>query len=179
MNESIARPDDRLIPGFTSRASYSVDVSWERLESWMVGVGVPVDLDPDFQRAHVWTPGQQSAYVEFCLRGGHSAREVYWNCPRWPEWVEGSEMVIVDGKQRVEAVRRFMRGDVGIFGGWHVGDFGRRLLRGMEASFKCYVNGLETRAEVLTWYLEINAAGTPHTGGELDKVRAMLDMEAE
>jgi hypothetical protein len=36
------------------------------------------------------------------------------------------------------------------------------------------VNDLKTEAEVLRWYLEINAGGTPHTEEELDKVRKML-----
>jgi len=56
-----------------SSAHYSVSVAWEYLEDWLAefcGGGIAVDLDPDYQRGHVWTEEQQIAYVEFKLRGG-------------------------------------------------------------------------------------------------------------
>jgi hypothetical protein len=47
----------------------------------------------------------------------------------------------------------------------------------MHASFKWRVCNLETRAEILQLYLNINAGGTPHTKEELDRVRLMLEKE--
>ena len=40
-----------------------------------------LQLNPDFQRGHVWTEPQQIAYVEFLLRGGKSGRDFYFNYP--------------------------------------------------------------------------------------------------
>jgi len=53
-------------------------VMWGHLESTIAEYadthGIPgslgLNLDPDFQRAHVWTEDKQIAFVEFCLRGG-------------------------------------------------------------------------------------------------------------
>ena len=40
-----------------------------------------LDLNPDFQRGHVWTEEQQTAYMEFLLKGGKTSRVIYFNCP--------------------------------------------------------------------------------------------------
>ena len=40
-------------------------------------------------------------------------------------------------------------------------------------------NDLQTREEVLQWYLELNSTGTPHTKKELDRVKALLNRERE
>lgn len=39
------------------------------------------------------------------------------------------------------------------------------------------VDDLETRVEVLQWYLYINAGGVAHSKDELDKVRKLLEEE--
>ena len=41
------------------------------------------------------------------------------------------------------------------------------------------VNDLQTREEVLQWYLELNSAGTPHSKEELDRVKALLARERD
>lgn len=82
------------VPQFTKRPGYAVDIPWDHLlrhlEHEMAGAG-GIDLDPDFQRGHVWTPEKQVAFVEFTLRGGESARNLYFNWtgssgsqPPWP-----------------------------------------------------------------------------------------------
>jgi hypothetical protein len=40
--------------------------------------------------------------------------------------------------------------------------------------FKFRMCSLASRAEVLRFYLNINAGGTPHTNSEIERVRAML-----
>ena len=42
-----------------------------------------LDLDPEYQRDHVWTEKQEIDFVQFCLKGGTSARQIYLNCPGW------------------------------------------------------------------------------------------------
>lgn len=68
------------IPQFTGVPNYRVAVPWRSLERSLGDYNV--DLDPDFQRGHVWTPEQQSAYIEFRLRGGMTGHEVFMNNPR-------------------------------------------------------------------------------------------------
>ena len=89
------------------------------------------------------------------------------------------EMTLVDGKQRLEAVRKFVRNELPVFGGTLLNDFDnpKKLLRSNGAQFEFGVNVLKTRKEILTWYLQINTGGVVHTKAELDKVRGMLGEE--
>ena len=109
------------IPRFTRNANYRINVDWPYLEKQLQGwieerEVAPLNIDPEFQRAHVWRPEQQSAYVEYILRGGISGREIYFNCIGWNSDYRGP-FVLVDGKQRLEAVRSFLRDEVPVFGG--------------------------------------------------------------
>lgn len=165
------------IPQLTKSPPYAVDVGWDYLEEHIKGQSdkrCALDLEPDFQRAHVWTEAQQSAYVEYILRGGTSGRDLYFNCKGWMNSYSGP-YVIVDGKQRLQAVRRFLRDEIPAFGAKRSEYTDRMRISG--PSFKWHVNDLKTRAQVLTWYLEFNSGGTPHTEAELDKVRQMLENE--
>lgn len=163
------------IPKFTKTANYAIDVSWSYLEytlkSWE-GYG-NLDLDPDFQREHVWDEVKQIRYVEYILKGGKSSRDIFFNQPYWPSVKLSHRLELVDGKQRLEAVRKFLRNDLPIFGGYKITDFdGRPSIS--DASFKFHVNDLPQRKMVLQWYLDLNDGGVVHTDEELNKVRQML-----
>lgn len=167
------------IPQFTQSGSYAVDVGWnyleKHLEDWTRRDGTaPVDLDPDFQRAHVWTREQQVAYVEYCLRGGRSGRDLYFNCVGWMRDYRGP-FVLVDGKQRLTAVRSFLADEFEAFGSKHSEYTDSMRVHIM--TFRFHVNDLKTRAQVLNWYLEMNAGGTPHTDEEIGRVSALLAKE--
>lgn len=176
------------IPAFTRTPGYHVDVGWDYLESWLKDHqenDPKLDIDPDFQRAHVWTEAQQIAFVEYALRGGLSGKNLYFNHPYWmnfrsQEAVQRKKLyydfVLVDGKQRLNAAMRFMRNEIRVFGSYRR-EFTDRIRLGGGASFSVHINDLKTRAEVLTWYLEMNTGGTPHTDAEIDKVRKMLEEE--
>lgn len=156
---------------------YRCDVSWDMLEFHIerdLESGF-LDLNPDFQRAHVWTPKQQTAYVEYILQGGSSGKELYFNCPDYSKGGTEGPYVIVDGKQRLEAVRQFMRGEIPAFGHLRTEYSDRPDM--MTARFSWNIAGLRTRSEVLEWYLNFNAGGTVHTEQELDKVRRLLETE--
>lgn len=178
MSESGPYKRFRDIPQFTTWGGYAVDVSWSGIERYLeqMGEGLNLELDPDFQRAHVWTRDQQIAYVEFILRGGRSSRAILWNCANWPECAENAPLVLVDGKQRLEAARRFMADGLPAFGRLcSEYEDGMRWASG--PGFKFHINGLKTRREVLQWYLDLNRGGTVHTDDEIDKVRALLQAE--
>ena len=159
-------------------SSYPVDVSWSSLEFHIAqqSDGTALDLEPDFQRAHVWNKAQQSAYVEYVLRGGTSGKELYFNCTGWGKDYRGL-YIIVDGKQRLEAVRRFMRSEIKAFG------YCRHEYEDKPnistARFSWNIAALETRREVLEWYLQFNAGGSAHTPEELERVRKLLEKECK
>lgn len=166
-------PDFNDVP-MLPQAHYRVDVPWDLLEEWLAR-NRDFELDPDFQRAHVWTEVQQVSYVEWIMRGGESGREITLNYPGWPHTLLGGG-VIVDGKQRLHAVRRFLRGEIAPFGHRFPEWTGRMRLH---MSFGIRIGSLQTRAEVLAWYLDFNAGGTQHTAEEIAKVRRLLAAEAE
>jgi len=162
------------IPSFTPWSGYLVDVSWghflKHLDRYITEH--EAQLDPDFQRAHVWTEKQQIAYVEFCLRAGQSGNILHWNCPGWMGDFRGP-MVLVDGKQRVQAITRFLTDEIPAFGQLR-SEYKGNLIH---IATKFHVNKLATRVQVLQWYLELNDGGVVHTKDELNKVRKLLEQE--
>ena len=169
----------RDIKPFTRLSRYSVNVPWTYLEPWLAEQTehCALELDPEFQRAHVWDDIKRSRYIEYVLREGHSSKDIYFNCPNY---VGGGgatgTMVLVDGKQRFEAVRKYLNNDLPAFG---------ILMKDMDDSlrsltgpgFLLHINDLQTHTEVLQWYLDLNEGGVAHTEDELSKVRAMLMKE--
>ena len=37
------------------------------------------------------------------------------------------------------------------------------------------VNDLQTKREVLQWYIEMNSGGTPHTEAEIERVKKLME----
>lgn len=165
----------RDIPQFTSKGIWAADYRPEELvrhierETEELGL----NMDPDFQRGHVWTEKQQRHWLEFFFRGGQGGRELYFNHPGWMRDWKG-EYVIVDGKQRYEAFRKFIKNEIRIFGSYYK-DFTDNI--DCLTTMKVHVNNLQTRAAVLNWYLERNTGGTPHAKSEIAKVLRMLKQE--
>ena len=165
------------LPKLIQGGNYSVNVSWRYLEEHLSSLINPksvdiaaLDIDPLFQRGHVWTKEQQIKYVEFKLAGGCGSNVVLFNCPGWMNSFKGP-FVLVDGKQRLEAVRSFMDNKITAFG-YYYKDFTDPLR--LDADFIFQVNDLQSTNDVLKWYLQLNSYGTPHTEDELNKVRDMM-----
>jgi len=168
----------RDIPLFTEAGSWECDFDLHRGLRWIDQQveECGLDLFPDFQRLHVWTEEQQVAWLEFFLRGGKTGRVFYFNHPGWMTTFEG-DMVLVDGKQRIQAIRRFINNEIRVFGSLfsEYTDSPRLIV----ITLKMNVNNLKTRADVLRWYIEMNAGGTPHTEEEIEKAMRLLDLEAQ
>jgi uncharacterized protein with ParB-like and HNH nuclease domain len=160
------------IPQMT-QARYRVDLTWKYLQDSLkrYDKDYGLDLDPDFQRAHVWTEAQQIAYVEYQLRGGISGKDIFFNCPGF----QGNRnkvgpMVLVDGKQRLNAIALFLQNEIPAFG-CYLKDYEDRLYSLL--SLSVHINNLDSYQAVLQWYLDLNS-GIAHTQEELDKVRKMM-----
>lgn len=166
------------IPQLTDNGHYQVNVGWSYLESYIQSQKdtnlAPLDLDPDFQRGYVWTQEQKIRYIEYILRGGRSGRDLYFNCVGWQRGYEGP-YVIVDGKQRLEAVMGFLNDKVPAFGHYRSEYTDKLRLTGPD--FIWHVNNLKTRKEVLQWYIDLNSGGTVHTKDELERVRLLMAKE--
>lgn len=158
--------------------NYKVDLSWSYLEQHLQHHinDYYLDIDPDFQREHVWTKEQQVAYVEFKLRGGRSGGDLLFNCPGWTNGhISKTDYVLVDGKQRLEAARAFMSNRIKAFGHYYSEFEGSLGL--IRPDFQWNIAELKTRAEILQWYLAFNSGGVVHTEEELSKVRGLLEQE--
>ena len=176
-------PTFRDIPQRTREASYGVDISWSDLEESIARYtkNYQLDLCPDFQRGHVWTPAQRVAYVEAKLSNGipHGTDFVRFNMPGWQGSFEG-QMVCVDGLQRLTTALMFLRDEVPISpfrdGKTYLrSEIGGRLSD--DISFRLMINNLKSRADVLRWYCELNGSGTPHSPEEIARVKALWEAE--
>ena len=136
------------------------------------------DMDPDYQRAHVWTSRQQQDFLGHVVTGGRvplifirdydqsgGARDKY---------------EVVDGKQRLTSYLAFIRDEqcARLLNGrelWYR-DFSK-IERRRLPTIKCGIVTLKDRIEVLRFYLRLNGGGTDHSEPELDRVRALLAQE--
>ena len=160
------------IQKLTREGHYQINIPIKRLPSWIQDhvESDGLEMNPDFQRGHVWTEEQQIAYVEFLLRGGQSGRTIYFNHPGWMGNFQG-DFVCVDGLQRCTAICRFINNEIPVFGTLYK-DFEDKLHSDPDVLVN--INDLKTREEVLQWYLEMNTMGTPHTKEELERVAKLL-----
>ena len=163
----------RDIPQFTRVGSYQVNMRLDWFVKWIKEnqEECGLEMNPDFQRDHVWTEQQQIAYIEFLLRGGKSGRVLYFNCPCWSLGGRDEEFVCVDGLQSSTAIVRFINNEIPAFGTYYK-DFEDDLP--MEVDVIVNVNELKTKREVLQWYIEMNEGGTPHSQDEIDRVKQMM-----
>jgi hypothetical protein len=170
------------IPQFTRGGSWECEFSIHSAVKWIAEeVAGPqhLDLDPDFHRVHVWTAAQQIAWLEFFLRGGETGRVIYLNNPLWTKCKkegEYSDYTLVDGKQRVEAMRRFVYNEIRVFGSFYEQYTDKTR---PHVFVRINVNDLASRAEVLQWYIDMNVGGTPHTEAEISRVRGLLESHSE
>lgn len=168
-----------IIP-FIRAGSYEVDVSLSSLEKTLefFEKDYGLELNPDFQRGHVWTEAQQVAYLEFLFRGGVSAKVIYFNSPAFGTRDADSDLpdtvVCVDGLQRLTAAIRFLHNEIKVFGHYFNEFEGSpRVMQGLRFN----VNSLQKKADILQWYIEFNSGGTIHTKEEIERVQKMLEEE--
>ncbi|MBG6083177.1 DUF262 domain-containing protein [Rubrivivax gelatinosus] len=170
----------------TPQASYRVDVSLHRLRAWVdeaheqhLSLGGGVELCPDFQRGHVWTEAQRTAFCEAFLRGQAPAALLF-NCANFTGRGGGGDLPehllqCVDGLQRYTALTDFYDNRVSVFGGMQRRDFDGTPFDARRLRVEVRVHELPWRRDLLELYLNLNGGGTVHSDQELARVRALLE----
>lgn len=131
-----------------------------------------LNLDPDFQRDYIWTREQKIAYLEYLLKNPTTGLDIYFNHPDWMGHFEG-EMILVDGKQRLNAILEFFNNLIPVYG-YLYKEYTDKL------PFICLhfnICKLQTKKEILQWYLDFNTGGTYHTKEEIEKVKKLIKKE--
>lgn len=169
------------IPQFTSKGTYQVNYPLSSLVKYIEEEvkEMGLQLNPDFQRGHVWTEEQQVAWLEYHLRGGKSGNTIYLNNPFWnsvmePKQGEYSDYVCVDGLQRITAAQRFIYNEIKVFGSYF-DEYEDKLRLVNDNTIILNVNNLKSKEEVLQWYIDMNAGGTPHSKEEIQRVQKMME----
>lgn len=171
------------IPKLTCQPNYRTDVPLDHLVATIEHyVAMGLDLNPDFQRGHVWAADQKVKWIEFLLKGGKSYSDIILNHPGWMKHYKGP-FVVVDGKQRLAATLEFLNDGFAVFAGlhgkaegWKASEFDQATCF-RQVSFGFAVNNLQKREDVLRWYLELNEGAIAHTYEELVRVKKLLAAE--
>ncbi len=145
--------------------------SLDRYKTDQEDTGFKFELNPVFQRGHVWTSIQQSKYIEWVVMGGESGLDVYFNHERWMSDFR-ADMVCVDGLQRLTAINLFLNDGVKIWGKRFSEYDDPKYLNRRYLRFNI---GAHNQQNVLRWYLQMNSGGTVHSKEELDKVKQMIE----
>lgn len=149
-------------------------------------MGGELELDPDFQRGHVWSQEKQIAFIEAILRGT-APLVIRFNSPGWtghrnPGSVQGlnpGSIQCVDGLQRLTAMREFVAGKFPVFGQYHMADLEGTAfaLSRLNKTWTMEVYDIPTRAELLQFYLDLNTGGVVHSPEEIERVQGLLEKE--
>jgi len=161
----------RDIPQFSTSPQRIVEVGVLSIMRWIKdqeSSGQKVDLNPAYQRGLVWSKAEKSAYVEYILRGGPSARNIYFNCQDFFS-ASVQPIELVDGKQRLNSLVEFTENKFPVFDTLYKDFKDKRFANRQTLSF--HINTLDTKEKVAEWFIALNATGKPHNKQSLAKAR--------
>lgn len=169
------------------RATYTVDIHLSALEDFLArqqadieSMGGSFELEPDFQRGHVWNAGQRIRFVEGLLRSTANCGLLF-NCPGWERaGVPGGDIPdhtfqCVDGLQRLTAVRKFMAGEFSVFDELYACDLQGTPFDPRRYRVSVSVFEFNHRHDLLDFYIRLNRGGTVHSDEELERVQDLLE----
>jgi len=155
-------------------SAYHTDVSWghlkEHLDSW--NEKDDLILQPDFQRGYVWSEQQQIEFCEYSLRGGQSAKQIYFNNPSWMDGFD-QPTECFDGQQRIGAALAFLDDKIKVFGHYH-SEYEDKI-RLIGATFSFHVFKISDRKELIEAYIAMNTGGTVHSEKDLKPAYEALE----
>lgn len=132
----------------------------------------PVDMNPPYQRSSVWTLDQREAFMGHLLSGGEIMPIIIQCVP------DGGPREVLDGKQRLETMLGWMKGQWGA-----ILPDGRRLMvtdlplkqRGKDKVHAgLYIVKFTVKfvnlpfEERKQFYVRFNSAGTPHSKADIE-----------
>lgn len=158
------------IPQMVRIPAVGVDIPLRQLEQNLALLGV--NLTPPFQRDLVWTEAQQIAFVEYLLRGGEDGRIILINDSRNLGRRDGGNHVLVDGQQRLNAVRRFLAGEIRA-SGLLIHEWEDEIPWPVQLRF--VTTRIKNDSAIYDMYIDRNVQGTPHTEAEIEKARRLRD----
>lgn len=150
----------------------------ERLKEHATFLHGELELNPDFQRGHVWKNQQQVKFVENYLRGLADATFLFNACG----WMsskksENKGILCIDGLQRLTAIISFVNNEFKVFDRYYYDDLKTNVCANTRKTVKVQIYEIPTRKELLQFYYDLNNGGTPHTKKELDRVKSLLNAE--
>lgn len=165
-------------PTRTFNMGFNYLSTWIETETENLPYGV--DLNPDFQRGHVWDETRQIKYMENVLRRivDDSGLTIRFNCPSWrekqaPDSDLLNQVVCLDGLQRLTTIQKFIAGELKVFGLKFEQLPKRTILRDLQIVVKVY--DFQYRTEMLEFYRDINNGGMAHTHEELSRVDVLIE----
>ncbi len=179
------------IPRYLGSARYNAAYGGKGIHRFLEEYGKDggVDLDPDFQRGHVWDETLRVRFIEHLIRGGEHGRTIVWNTPTQDAIASQSAerdlpdtLVLVDGKQRLTSILAFLDNKLAVFGGHLLSDFDdisqREILSATgQLRLEMSIHALQRRKDLLRLYLELNEGAVAHDPSEIARVRAMFEAE--
>jgi len=172
------------VPESVYTAHFRVDTAIASLEKISLDYGAPLDLNPDFQRGHVWTQNQQEEFILAMFRKvlPENAMVIQFNCRNWNTFDKetGKEDLpkgfqCLDGLQRLTAMDRFLKNEISVKGIYASDLAGSKYsMKRPFYQFRVNVFAYETKKEVLEHYLAFNSGGTVHPESEIQRIRSML-----
>jgi hypothetical protein len=116
---------------------------------------------PPFQRPPVWTGEQQERFIESIWYG----LPIGTYCINRLDTLREPDLWLLDGQQRIRAIRNYIAGDFQVFG-WVYPDLPVRDQRRFQnCVFPCAEVRIDDVAILRVIYDRLAYGGTPHTGG--------------
>lgn len=141
-----------------------------------------VELNPDFQRGHVWSEDQQTKFIEGMLKNtvSESSLTIHFNNPYYrgdqPKNTDlPNGFQCIDGLQRLTAILKYLDGKVYPFG-YDISFFNSQY-KYSSSYLHIYmaIYAYEKKKDLLEHYLAINEGGTVPTDKELNRVKGMIN----
>lgn len=163
---------------------------WANLEHELAELGRHhggLNLRPEFRRGRAWGREQQTRFIENVFRDAVAPGSVavLLNCPHWEHNGYAGELPreiqVLDGLQRLTAIRRFMAGELRPFG-LRLADFDgssycpTRICARFQVTVA--VHTLQTHGELLECFLALNG-NTPHPARGIARVGFLRQERAE
>lgn len=134
-----------------------------------------LNLNPTYQRGHVWSQEQQIAFIEALHRGLIKETIIKFNIPLFnikesENTGNESEATCIDGLQRLTALMEFQKGNFKIFDNrLSYQDFlENNYSYGAPIFIEVYE--INDRKELLKFYLDLNFGGKPHSQSEFNRI---------